>query len=114
LKSKLPESDQVESPLFAKLPTEIRLKIYALMLVSPDPIKSPHTLLPSEPVLLSNDRHPAPSIDAVFLCTCQKIYCEALPVLYGKNTFAFSSASGVQKFAHRYKNYEPGRCEKDR
>ena len=114
MKSKLPESDQVESPLFAKLPTEIRLKIYALMLVSPDPIKSPHTLLPSEPVLLSNDRHPAPSIDAVFLCTCQKIYCEALPVLYGKNTFAFSSASGVQKFAHRYKNYEPGRCEKDR
>jgi len=99
-KPKLPEGDQFESPLFAKLPAEIRLKIYTLLLVSTDPIKSPHLLLSNEPVLLLNDRHPVPSIDATFLRTCQQFYHEAMPVLYGKNTFAFSCASGPHRFAY--------------
>ncbi len=32
--------------------------------------------------------------------TCQKIYLEAMPVLCGQNTFAFSSPDGLQEFAH--------------
>lgn len=100
LKLKLPESDQVGSPLFAKLPAEIRLNIYSLLLISPHPIESPHRLFRSEPVLLLHNRPPAPSIDAVFLCTCQKIHREALPVLYGNNTLAFSSPDGLEHFAH--------------
>ena len=97
--SMLPLKSQQQSPLFKILPTEIRHMIWAVLLVSPDPIQSPNRLLPSKTPLLSNDYHPIANLDAVILRTCRAIYNEALPILYGRNTFYFTSSHALFEFA---------------
>ena len=90
---------QEDCPLFKVLPPEIRHMIWALLLVSPDTIESPNRLLASKTPLLTNDYHPVPGIDAVILRTCREIYNEALLVLYGRNTFFFTSSHSLSEFA---------------
>ena len=44
---------------------------------------------------------PIPDIDAALLRTCRMIYSEALPMLYGLNTFQFSSGSSLRHFQNQ-------------
>lgn len=94
-----PFKPQKRSPLFKLLPPEIRHMIWAQVLVSPDIIQSPNRLLTSKTPLLTNEYHPIPGLDAVVLRTCRAVYNEALPILYGRNTFFFTSSHALFEFA---------------
>ena len=99
MEAMLPMRSQDLSPLFKNLPTEIRHMIWALILVAPEAIHSPNRLLSSKTPLLLNDYHPIANLDAVILRTCRAIYNEALPILYGRNTFYFTSSHALFEFA---------------
>lgn len=58
---------------FLRLPTELRNRIYELLLISPDP--------PQLPGGRKNYFSSSPQI----LCTCRQICVEATGILYGEN-----------------------------
>lgn len=64
----------------------------------PDPIEKAHKHLGSKETALLDNYNPIPHIDAAILRTCRLIYNEALPILYGYNTFEFSSANAIRSF----------------
>ncbi|KAK8228022.1 hypothetical protein HDK77DRAFT_486551 [Phyllosticta capitalensis] len=76
-----PIDPQLSSPLFSKLPPELRAQIWAHLLTHPSIILLvadgglPHT---------HYGRHLSPAL----LRTCRRIYLEALPILYGRNAFS--------------------------
>ncbi|ORY12643.1 hypothetical protein BCR34DRAFT_563448 [Clohesyomyces aquaticus] len=84
-----PTSSSQETPHafpFLSLPTELRLRIYSLLLVNP----SVYFLLvvgPPRPRPY-NDRKP---LYPAILRTCRKIHSEAVSVLYGANTWLLES-----------------------
>ncbi|RYP51430.1 hypothetical protein DL768_003216 [Monosporascus sp. mg162] len=67
---------------FLRLPPEIRLQIYALLLVRPEPI------LLTKPVI--QDRGPAAPVHTAILRACRQVYGEASPVFWRDNVFEFS------------------------
>lgn len=69
-------------PPFLRLPPEIRLKIYRLLLNSEDTIRMQFPY--SDEYYL---RYPANSLFPAILCTCHLIYGEAIDVLYKENVF---------------------------
>ncbi|KAH6876192.1 hypothetical protein BKA58DRAFT_381199 [Alternaria rosae] len=78
--------DQSQSPFLAKLPAELRLKIYEMVLCE------------QEEVGLSYDCYKywdcwevkaASGCNTKMLRTCKKMYREAIPLLYSQNTFKF-------------------------
>ncbi|RYO87198.1 hypothetical protein DL764_008895 [Monosporascus ibericus] len=67
---------------FLRLPLEIRLQIYALLLVCPEPI------FLTKPVI--QDRGPAGPLHTAILRACRQVYGEASPVFWRDNVFEFS------------------------
>ena len=89
---------QPACPLFSAIPVEIRFMIYRHLLKSPEPIDNVHKQLGAKDTALVDNYHPIPCVDAAILRTCRLTYLEALPVLYGQNTFIFSSSSAIRSF----------------
>lgn len=86
-----PASAAHKRSLFLTLPVEIRLEIFAHLLIIPASAPPPsqyqqhfpvHRLSPNTPSLL----HPA------ILRTCQQLHAEALPLLYQRNVFLAHNA----------------------
>lgn len=84
--------------LFTAIPVEIRHIIYRHLLVTLDTIERAHKHLGSKDTALIDNYQPIPHIDAAVLRTCRLVYSEALPILYGQNTFGFSSANAIRSF----------------
>lgn len=106
---------------FLDLPAEIRLEIYALLLVFPQEVTirreiSEHHLEheyqlerppPFQRFRLANNffwlREIAPNnllypVELALLQTCMTLYNEAAPILYGKNTFSFGTDAAWEVF----------------
>lgn len=90
--------DQSECPLFTEIPVEIRHMIYRQLLTTLEIIEKAHKHLGSKDTALVDNYQPIPNIDAAVLRTCRLVYSEALPILYGQNTFEFSSANAIRAF----------------
>ena len=101
---------QMKCPLFTAIPVEIRHMVYRQVLTIPETIKNVHKHIGSKDTALVNNYQPIPHIDAAFLRTCRLIYSEALPILYGYNTFEFSSSNAIRSFQSKSLiGYPPGR-----
>lgn len=76
------------------LPPDIRNIIYSVALVV------------SEPIIMSLDyRRPRyESIDTSLLRTCRQINQEAIPILYGENTFEACYGGPIRAFVHQIGN----------
>ncbi|KAL9138039.1 MAG: hypothetical protein Q9175_000737 [Cornicularia normoerica] len=90
--------DQSQCPLFSAVPVEIRHMIFHHLLTTAESIEKPHKHLGSKETALLDNYKPIPQIDSAILRTCRMIYSEALPILYGQNTFEFSSANAIRSF----------------
>ncbi|KAI1209360.1 uncharacterized protein F4807DRAFT_426451 [Annulohypoxylon truncatum] len=100
----IPRHPQTQSSLFAKLPLDLRLKIFRLALdSSPIPVSTqglPRFIGLERPV------DEGPRVTAVrearllsLLVTCSRAYAEALPVLYSVNTFSVCTRDTVTLLA---------------
>ncbi|KAI1134030.1 hypothetical protein F5Y05DRAFT_251103 [Hypoxylon sp. FL0543] len=100
----IPRHPQSQSPLFDRLPFELRLKIFRLALdCSPIPLRTqglPRSIGLQQPAV------GGPQVTAVrearllsLLMTCSRAYAEALPVLYSVNTFSVGSRDTVTLLA---------------
>ncbi|KAL8972152.1 MAG: hypothetical protein Q9183_000691 [Haloplaca sp. 2 TL-2023] len=85
---------------FLSLPLEIRNMVYRELLVSATAIKKPHKLVWNQKSIMVNSLHSVKDIDSAILRVCRTIYDEALPVLYGQNTFEFCKARKLRDFSH--------------
>ena len=83
--------------------------IFHHLLTTAEPIKKPHKHLGSKETALLDNYKPIPQLDSAILRTCRLIYAEALPVLYGQNTFEFSSANAIRSFQSKSLIGYPGR-----
>ncbi|KAL8842643.1 MAG: hypothetical protein Q9170_000418 [Blastenia crenularia] len=100
-----PESSAPSTPCspplsFQTLPLEIKNMIYRELLVSAKPIKKPHRLVCNERNVMLDSVQPVKDIDGTILRVCRSIYDEALPVLYGQNTFEFAKPRKLLDFSH--------------
>ena len=85
---------------FLEIPTEILDTIFQELLEYSKPIHEAHKLLGTERVLES--RNPQiKGLEPAILRTCRSIYLQALPILYGNNTFKFDSGKSLTVFAHK-------------
>ena len=82
---------------FLAIAVEIRLEIYKLVLITPEPIFDPPRLME-----IWREQLQKPSwvcgVSGSLLSTCSKIYQEAILIPYQENTFAFTSAYALQCF----------------
>lgn len=99
LKIKSFQSCLQSSPLLS-LPLEIKRAIYSILLVSEHRIDKAHEKLGKKPLVLATEDRPAFNIDSTILRTCRQVYEEALPILYGCNTFCFSDPEDIIRFRH--------------
>ena len=88
--------DQSGCPLFTTIPVEIRHLIYRELLTTPEPIDRAHKQLGSKETAMLDQYQKIPNLDAPILRTCRTIYNEALPILYGLNTFQFASSQSIR------------------
>ncbi len=89
--------------------------IFHHLLTTVEPIEKPHKHLGSKETALLDNYKPIPQIDSAILRTCRMIYSEALPILYGQNTFEFSSANAIRSFQSKSLiGYPLGRASKIR
>ncbi|KAI4261190.1 MAG: hypothetical protein L6R42_003604 [Xanthoria sp. 1 TBL-2021] len=100
-----PSSDTPGTPCsrplsFQTLPPEIRHMIYHELLVSAAPIRKPHKLVCNKRIIMLDKTQPVKDIDSSILRVCRMIYTEALPVLYGRNTFEFHKPRKLRDFSH--------------
>lgn len=75
--------------------------IYRCLLVAPEIDNPSHLVNEKMRSLIIPASHPRLiilSVDATALRTCRRIYEEALPVLYGENTYVFSTAISLETF----------------
>ena len=86
------------SPLFTKLPVEVRVMIYRRLLVSSEPILKAHELIGYKTIVAGN-HHPISDLDSRLMRTCRAVYEETLPILYGNNIFEFHSPTAISLFA---------------
>ena len=90
--------------LFGKLPFEIREAIWKLLLLLPSPndmIKDAYKMVGERE---SIRKSAIPVIDIVksgISRTSRTIHAETIPILYGGNTFYFSSTRDIMEFGHR-------------
>ena len=90
------QSQENHCPFLDRLPPELRMIIYRLVLVTDEPISDSPSVRPKKP--LYRLRHPN------LLRACKLIYSEAQPVLYGENTFQLrinEALPGAVKFLGR-------------
>ncbi|KAL8659107.1 MAG: hypothetical protein Q9202_007282 [Teloschistes flavicans] len=82
------------------LPVEIRTMIYHELLVSAQCIRKPHKLVCNKKSIMLDSIKPVRDIDSAVLRVCRSVYNEALPILYGKNTFEFCKPRKLRDFSH--------------
>ncbi|KAI4260097.1 MAG: hypothetical protein LQ352_000476 [Teloschistes flavicans] len=82
------------------LPVEIRTMIYHELLVSSQCIRKPHKLVCNKKSIMLDSIKPVRDIDSAVLRVCRSVYNEALPILYGKNTFEFCKPRKLRDFSH--------------
>jgi hypothetical protein len=88
-----PINPQLLSPLL-RLPGELRNKIYAFALTTPDPITDPST-----PHILASKHNSIPPLGVSLLRTCRLVYTEAsLRPLYAANRFRFTTVTYTHHF----------------
>lgn len=94
---------QSDSMLFTKLPLEIRRLIYEQVLVSASVLAGVANMVGKEKTKrrMLNSYIPITDIDSAVLRACRKVYTEALPVLYGGNTFKFSNTAAMNDFKEK-------------
>lgn len=85
---------------FETLPLEIKHMIYRELLVSKQPIRKPHKLVCNKRSIMLDSVQPVKDIDSSILRVSRTVYQEALPVLYGKNTFEFCKPRKLRDFSH--------------
>ncbi|KAL8804587.1 MAG: hypothetical protein Q9223_005983 [Gallowayella weberi] len=100
-----PSSDTPSTPCgrplsFQTLPLEIKRMIYKDLLTSAKPIQKPHKLVCNKRSIMLDSIQPVKDIDSSILRVCRAIYLEALPILYGQNTFEFSKPRKLRDFSH--------------
>lgn len=94
-------STQCSGPLsFQTLPLEIRHMIYHELLQSAAPIRKPHKLVCNRRSIMVDSTQPVKDIDSSILRVCRMIYFEAVPILYGRNTFEFGKPRKLRDFSH--------------
>jgi len=89
-----------DSPYLSLLPAEVRNEIYKYLLIST------HIITPERQAVgplrhyskFTTCSQPALEIDATVLRACRAIAYEGYPVLYGQNTFSFSSPTEMKYF----------------
>ncbi|KAL3476696.1 hypothetical protein BJX99DRAFT_258246 [Aspergillus californicus] len=96
LSSKQPQGDhsQAQSLFFVKLPSEIRQKVYRDILVAPNglhPLAHDGTVVRRLPGEIPRGDKILP-----LLCSCRRIYLEAVSLLYEDNTFIFDGLQTIQ------------------
>ena len=79
---------------FLRLPYDIRIIIYRMVLLSAHPFVNPHMLLLDN---FDGTILPPGDINSSFIKTCRSVYQEASPTLY-QNRFMFEETVGVVKF----------------
>ena len=93
---------QRESMFFNKLPSEIRVEIYAYLLIAHGVI-SPN----NQPIDVWHNRYSledhvvneqAPGLHATIARTCRASLYEAYPILYGQNVFSFYTSYHIHCF----------------
>ena len=94
---------------FLTLPPEIKGMIYRELLVSSEPIKRPHKLVCNRRNIMLDSIEPIKDIDSKILRACRTVYFEALPILYGQNTFEFAKPRKLRDFSHGELNRNPPR-----
>ena len=85
---------------FLEIPTEILDAVFQELLERPETIEKAHESLGTEQVLASRCKR-IKGLEPAILCTCRSIYLQALPILYGNNTFKFNSGESLTEFAHK-------------
>ena len=84
---------QAMAPSFLTLPPELRLQIYRYLLCHSSEIELQKWQLPlCQTVYYRHRLYRATeplSLESAILGTCRTVYAEAMPVLYGENTFIF-------------------------
>ena len=102
-RSKLFHKADAQPFKFGHLPGEIRNQIYSLLLVDPDPVSIEveedfgfdDEVYADDLQLTSSTNH---TIEAGILFVNSTIYDEAIPILYGQNTFNFDGANPWKDF----------------
>ncbi|KAI4732375.1 hypothetical protein E4T44_15321 [Aureobasidium sp. EXF-8845] len=93
--TQVPSSDNLPPSVFSsalfRLPRDLRLQIYSLLLTSDQSILWP-------------TNHASHSLDPQLLRCCRPIYEEAAHVLYQTNTLTFAHPSDANMFAHALSN----------
>jgi len=116
----MPPQTILESFRFLDLPIELRLDIFEIILTVPPtvliqpPVTGHHgfdlAYTPPTPYI---ERLPRPDFPINILLTCRQICTDALPILYGRNTFQFEflSASPWSHYTNRFlKQIGPSNC----
>jgi hypothetical protein len=94
---------QLTSPIFDRLPGELRNQIYELALTSSAPVIDP-SIPPTftayaKALNLRTSGHRVPELGTALLRTCKRIYSEvSLATLYSNNAFRFTTSFSAQRF----------------
>jgi hypothetical protein len=90
---------QSKSPIFTKLPGELRNAIYALALTSQTAITDPSNPPCKSGLAIATYHHNVPSLGIPLQRTCKRIYYELCTYpLYSSNNFRFTSATSAHRF----------------
>ncbi|KAI9721106.1 MAG: hypothetical protein M1812_002587 [Candelaria pacifica] len=92
-----PKKTISSSNRFLRLPAELRIEVYKLLLVSPQDIKNPAQYLQRSIGIARSPKY-FPHLHAAILRTCWTIYDEASPILYSSNHFYFTGPFEVSLF----------------
>lgn len=86
--------------LFAKLPPEIRIQVYRLLLTTTAVLNAGADIENTAYTLTTDDNDPknVSGVDSAVMRTCRKMYHETLPVLYGENRFKFRTKDDLEAF----------------
>lgn len=93
------EGRDLSSCHFLTIPSEIRVMIYEILLISKGPVVNAHKLMCPQKSVFAGNRAQIKDIDATILRTSRSIYHEALQTLYQKNNFYFNSPDAIESFA---------------
>jgi len=103
--AQLPYEKQEHCAFLTKLPLELRKMVYEHLLVCGEIITPDRQVLGEGRRMYLElngvDYTPAKGLDATILQSCEAIYHEAYPILYGQNVFEFQDAYDISGFKSR-------------
>jgi hypothetical protein len=90
---------QLNSPIFSKLPGELRNAIYAFASTSQTPITDPSNPSCKSGQAIATQHHQIPALGFALQRTCKRVYNElGTYPLYTLNNFRFTSATSAHRF----------------